>query len=89
MPLVDSFSVACHLTVLSSQNLKTKQKIKHEYKIDLFSIGGNGIFTACNNNDGLDEDIENLPNITGYPIVRTNQSTSFNPLYTLRSCNEH
>ncbi len=35
-------------------------------------------FTACNKDEGLDsEKIENLPNITGYPIVGTNQSTAF------------
>ena len=38
------------------------------------------LFTSCNNDDvlGTDENIENLPDISGYPIVGTNQSTSFN-----------
>ena len=34
------------------------------------------LFSACNNDD-VDTDTENLPLVTGYPIVGTNQSTAF------------
>lgn len=36
------------------------------------------LFTACNQDDFEPEEVDNLPNITGYPIVGTNQSTPFN-----------
>lgn len=36
-----------------------------------------GLFTACNKDDFETVKVINLPNITGYPIVGTNQSTSF------------
>lgn len=35
------------------------------------------LFSGCNQDDFSPEKVDNLPNITGYPIVGTNQSTAY------------